>query len=90
MSVLESFAFGKPVIGASMGGIPELVNSETGWVFPSGDADALADLLASVEATPSESLHGKGRAARDHVASHFNRQSYLDATLKLYADLGVV
>ncbi|MFY9476113.1 MAG: glycosyltransferase [Aquabacterium sp.] len=90
MSVLESFAFGKPVIGASMGGIPELVNSETGWVFPSGDADALADLLASVEATPSESLHAKGRAARDHVASHFNRQSYLDATLKLYADLGVV
>ena len=38
MSVLESFASGKPVIGARIGGIPEIIDEgENGWTFDSKD-----------------------------------------------------
>ncbi len=90
MTVLESFALGKPVIGAAIGGIPELVlDGETGWTFPSGDAEQLAALLARVAAMPSSELARAGMAARALVVSQFNREAYLRATLALYAELGV-
>ena len=90
MSVLESFALGKPVIGADIGGIPELIQPDhNGWVFPSGDADALAAALTRVSALPDARLADMGRAARAHVVQHFHRAGYLRAMLDLYAELGV-
>lgn len=90
MSVLESFALGTPVIGANIGGIPEMVlDGQTGWTFTSRDVDGLTELLAKVAALPTATLETAGRNARHHVASHFNRAGYLQATLELYASLGV-
>lgn len=90
MSVLESFALGKPVIGASIGGIGEMVlDGETGWLFPSADVPQLTDLLRRVMAMGSAEVMAVGAAARDHVVKNFNQKSYVDATLQLYADLGV-
>ena len=41
-SVVEGFALGKPVIGANIGGIPELVrDSVTGLLFDAGNAQDL-------------------------------------------------
>jgi glycosyltransferase involved in cell wall biosynthesis len=90
MSVLESFALGTPVVGARIGGIPEMViEGETGWTFESRNTDDLAALLARLVAMPSEHIARVGRNARHHVATNFNRAGYLQATLALYADLGV-
>lgn len=47
-AVMESISFGTPVVGANIGGIPELIstgNKPTGCLFTSGDADELADTL---------------------------------------------
>jgi glycosyltransferase involved in cell wall biosynthesis len=90
MSILESFALGKAVVGARIGGIPEMViNGETGWTFKSGDADELSALLSHLASLSGEALAQRGRAARHHVVTHFNRTGYLQATLDLYAELGV-
>lgn len=90
MSVLESCAFGKPVIGANIGGIPEMIEPEvTGWVFPSRDVAALAALLARVQAMPDAQVAACGRAGRAMVERQFSRDGYVQATLQLYADLGV-
>ena len=44
MVIYESLLSGTPVLGADIGGIPELVrDGETGYVFPPGDAGALAE-----------------------------------------------
>lgn len=41
-SVMESISFGTPVLGAEIGGIPELIREgETGELFASGDEDGL-------------------------------------------------
>ena len=43
-SVMEAQMYGTPVIGANIGGIPELIkNGETGLLYESGNADDLAD-----------------------------------------------
>lgn len=89
MSVLESFAMGKPVIGANIGGIPELVSEATGWTFESGNADELAELLRAVSLCHPEQIRDKGRAGRLLVETNFNELSYKNAMLDLYAELGV-
>lgn len=90
MSVLESFALGKPVIGADIGGIPEMISpGETGWVYSSGDVDQLSCLLSEVERMPPSKLGVIGRAARADVELRFNRQAYVNSMLSLYAELGV-
>lgn len=90
MSVLESFALGTPVIGARIGGIPEMViEGENGWTFESRNVDELAALLSKLKASSGEQVAQCGRSARNHVATNFNREGYLQATLALYAELGV-
>ena len=90
MSVLESCAFGKPVVGARIGGIPEMVvDGETGWTFESRNVAELADLLRRLSAPAVGAIEKAGRAARAHVERNFNRAGYLEATLALYAELGV-
>lgn len=44
--VIESYAHGVPVLAASSGGIPEIVeDGRTGYLFARGDSQGLADLL---------------------------------------------
>jgi len=47
-AVMESISYGTPVLGADIGGIPELINTENkpnGRLFVSGDADALTEAI---------------------------------------------
>lgn len=89
MSVLEAFASGKPVVGADIGGIPEMITPETGWVFPSGDVEALAAVLADVFARSDDDIAGMGRQARAHCSAHFNRARYIEGIETVYRELGV-
>jgi glycosyltransferase involved in cell wall biosynthesis len=88
MSVLESFAMGKPVIGADIGGIPELViPNQTGWRFISGDAASLASSLSYAANLPDIEISKLGKSARQFVEHSFNEQVYADRTLSLYREL---
>jgi glycosyltransferase involved in cell wall biosynthesis len=49
LGVIESLCAGTPVIGANIGGIPELIDNESGVVYPSGDVEELADKLTSFD-----------------------------------------
>lgn len=89
MSVLESFALGKPVAGANIGGIPELINDSTGWLFESRNVDHLACVLSEISATNDARLTEMGRAARKLVETTFNRSRYVSKVLGVYAELGV-
>ena len=90
ISVLEAFALGKPVIGAQIAGIPEMVRpGESGWLFESGNLLALADRLREVQALPREEILELGRSARRFVERDFNRDRYARSVLRLYEELGV-
>ena len=89
MSLLESAAFGKPLIVADIGGIPEMVEAGvTGWTFTSGNVDELALVLSKVDSMKSSEISVFGKAGRRLVEEKFNRTNYVQATLTLYSELG--
>ena len=45
LTVIESQSLGTPVLGANIGGIPELISDQTGMTFTSGDVDDLKDKI---------------------------------------------
>jgi len=90
LSILEAYATGKPVIGARIGGIPELIrDGETGWLFESGDATALADALAKVAGAPDTVIANLGRAARRWTEEEFTPGRHFERLIGLYASLGI-
>jgi glycosyltransferase involved in cell wall biosynthesis len=89
MSVLEAYASGTPVVGARIGGIPEMISDETGWTFRSGDVDDLAAVLRRVAETPDATVAAMGRSARERVEREFGRQVHVDGVLGVYRSLGV-
>ena len=85
MSLMESYALGRPVIGADIGGIPELVRPEqTGWLFPSGEATPLAALMRRVLALPDSVVAGMGNNGRAWIEADYSRSRYLERLLSLY------
>lgn len=90
ISVLEAYACGKPVIGARIGGIVEVIrDGETGFLFDPHDADALAAQLRRMRSLQDEDIQQMGKEARAYVASQFTKRNYIRHMLDLYADLGV-
>ena len=50
ISVMEASAMSRPIIGADIGGIPELIRQEeTGFIFESGNVDSLVAVLERVQ-----------------------------------------
>jgi glycosyltransferase involved in cell wall biosynthesis len=90
MSVLESMALGKPVLGARIGGIPELIDDgATGWLFSSGDVTELAERLREVKLASATTLVSMGQAARRSIVENYTQRRYTDAMLAIYAQLKV-
>jgi glycosyltransferase involved in cell wall biosynthesis len=89
MSVLEAYALGKPVIGARIGGIPELIReNETGLGFASGDVQSLVAALRDMEARSFGEIEAMGRRGRLWVETDFAAPKYRDRLLALYRELG--
>jgi glycosyltransferase involved in cell wall biosynthesis len=89
MSVLEAFASGVPVIGSRIGGIPELIDDDTGWLFEPGDAEDLAAVLRRVMSCSDSRIVAMGRHSRERVAREFNRDLHRARVLEVYRELGV-
>lgn len=92
MSVLESFQLERPIIGANIGGIPELVSpnnimGECGWLFESGNPDELARILKSVTDIGSTELLEKGKAGRNLALGRFSKEQYYESILEVYSEL---
>lgn len=86
-TVLEAMASGLPVIGSDVGGTPELIETgRQGFLFPAGDADVLAELLARYEA--SDALRREhGDAARDRAVAEFSLVSMVGGYGSIYDEL---
>jgi len=83
---VESLALGTPVVGSRVGGIAEIINdSETGLLFPPGDADALAECLLTL-VTDSETWNRLSTAGIGR-ATDFSVDQIVSDHLELYHDL---
>jgi glycosyltransferase involved in cell wall biosynthesis len=90
VSLLEAYASGKPVIGARIGGIPELIReNETGACFESGQVESLRQVLEDFRARPLRQLADMGAAGRRWVAEDFTVAMYRQRIMSVYRELGV-
>lgn len=68
-SVMESLSLERPVLGADTRGIRDLLAGGGGWLFPVGDAAALASLMAKVIDNP-ELAERTGKLGRESMQAY--------------------
>jgi glycosyltransferase involved in cell wall biosynthesis len=84
MSVLGAMAYGKPVIGSAMGGIPELIaDGETGFLFPAGYVAALRARIIELMSDPAK-RRAFGAAGRARVEAKFSLDRHNTELMALY------
>ena len=90
LTVMEGFAHGRPIIGANIGGIPELIETEVdGLLFQPGDASDLARQIASMTANPGLATE-MGQRGRAKVERQFNESLHTSTLLDIYDREGVI
>ena len=86
LSLLESYAMGRPVIAAAHGGLLEMVESdETGWLVPPGDDAAWQAALRRVAAEP-DALATMGDAARRRLDRDYRFEDCVTSYEALYEE----
>ena len=87
MVVLESMAFGKPVIGSRIGGIPEQIeDGKTGLLFEMGKVDELAKRMDAL-GKDKELRIAMGREARQKLEREYSLADHCQQLVKTYQEL---
>ena len=85
-TVLESLACGTPVVGSHTGGIPDMVRpGETGWLFETGNAEALRATLQ--EALATRDLTGLRPRCREVAEREYSLELQAERYKKLYEEV---
>ena len=87
MVVLEAMAYGKPVIGSRIGGIPEQIeDGVTGLLFEMGNARELAEKMEYLIDNP-EVRTEMGKAARAKLEREYSLQQHCESLVSMYEQL---
>lgn len=86
LTIIESFALGTPVIGANIGGIPELIDeNKTGLLFEYGNQ---CDLINSINKFYSNlDSNEMGKKAIQYVRENFLSSNYYARLIKIYESI---
>lgn len=84
MTIMESFAAGKPVLAANIGGIPEMViHGATGFLFRPGDHQELRKKIQYLITNPSLIIK-MGKNARKKVKKEYNPENHYEQLMAVY------
>jgi len=82
--IAEAMAYGRPVIGTRVGGIPEVVSDhESGFLVDRGDVKALAEKMLTLTDDPGRRI-AMGNAGRQKVHTHFDLQKNVTQLMESY------
>lgn len=86
--IIEAMALERPVVGADAGAVPEIiVDTETGRLFPPGDAEALAEAVCDVLNRDKDHARDMGRRGRERLERVFHIHHNIQATLACYREV---
>jgi glycosyltransferase involved in cell wall biosynthesis len=83
MLLLEAMSAGVAVVSFSVGGIPDILDGDTGWLVPAGDLSALAAAISEVIARPAEAQR-RARAAETLVRERYSSQQWLKSVTEVH------
>lgn len=83
ISVIEAESLGTPVLGANIGGIPELISEETGKIFESRNVDDLKEKIESMYTTRFDYS-----TIAEASQKRYNAETYYTRIIKIYGDRG--
>lgn len=87
LTITEALACGTPVVASAVGGIPEQVREgETGYLVPSGDAQAMAKRIMHL-LTDDAYRQQMGRQAADDAARRFGLERMIKEYLQTYREI---
>lgn len=85
MSIIEAYGSYKPVIGASIGGIPEILEDQvTGLLFKSGDIDDLVKKLEQAEKIDPKNYKDLCVNAYEFAKEKFNEEDFYNKMINVY------
>ncbi len=85
LAVLEAMAAGLPVVATAVGGVPTaLTHGYTGFLVPSGDAEALAARLTALRDNPALAAQ-MGRYGRKVTLQRYSAARMVERYMDLYA-----
>ncbi len=86
-SVLETLSIGKPIIGANIGGIPELIEDQkNGYLYEYNDTQKLAELIEKLFVN-SDLRKKMGAYSKKMSQTRYNSEVYYKKIFKIYKEL---
>lgn len=87
LTIIEAYAFGKPVIGANIGGIPELINDGVnGFIFEPGNKKSLESKLDDARKIKWADYEKFSLSVQAFARSNFDKGEHYKRLLKIYMD----
>jgi glycosyltransferase involved in cell wall biosynthesis len=86
-SILDAMMLGRPVIGTTAGGIPEIIeHGKTGLLVPPKDPAALAEAIVAL-VTDLSKAENLARAGHERVQERFTADRMVEGTIAIYKNL---
>lgn len=82
-ALLEGGIYECPIVATAVGGIPKLVDSETGFLIPIGEDRMLADIFLKLAGDP-DLLKRMGTNIRRKIERYFSMEAMAAAHLEIY------
>ncbi len=86
IAMLEGMAGGNAVVATPVGGIPDVVGPDNGYLVEPGNPDDLAGALSSLLSAP-RTVEGMARRNRELIVEEYDWGTATDRLLDLYDDL---
>lgn len=85
MTIIESYSVGTPVIGAQIGGVPEIViEGKTGFLFTSADSKDLRKIVFKANDLDNKEYMMMSSNTIKFVNENFSPQNYWDKLIRFY------
>lgn len=85
MTIIEAYSVGTPVIGARIGGIPEIVvDGQTGFRFESGNVEDLCRIILQADSLDNNAYTALSRGTIDFANQNLSKESYWKKLIEFY------
>ncbi|MBU1148697.1 glycosyltransferase family 4 protein [Patescibacteria group bacterium] len=83
LSLLESMAYGKAVVGSHLGGIPEIIEQKYGELIEAGDSDNISQRINYLFSHRDQVIK-MGQTASQMIKQKYNPDQYYQQLMKIY------